>query len=141
MLESEFFPEYNGKSVTELGQEMAKVAEEVDKADDILKKLKARYEHLRVHRIPAALEEAGLKNMKLASGRGITVTDQWHVSCNKENQPQLFAWLSSVGAGDLIIQTVAAQSLKAFVKDRAAHMLDYPSEIIKVTVIPTAKFF
>lgn len=135
------YPEYDGLGAVALGQEMEKVKAEIDAEDEILGAMKARYEHLTAFRIPRAIEAEGLKNFRLASGRGVTVEARLFVSVPAENKEALYAFLRDSGNGGMITETINANTLKSAVRKALADGEDFPFEILKLTTVPTAKFF
>lgn len=138
---SSYYPEYDGLSAVELGQAMEGLNAEIEEAEEHIKQLKARYKELTTYRIPKALEAEGLKNFRLASGRGITTAEQYYVSVRAEDKPEFLQYLRDHGQGSLIKEDVNAQTLKAYIKGCVKDGLEYPASIVNVTVMPVAQFF
>lgn len=136
-----FYPEYDNLRVEELGAEFERLDAESTRMEEAHKAVKARIEHLRVHRIPKALEAAGLKNMRLASGRGVTTENKMFVSSRAEQKPALIEWLRNSGNDGLVQEVVNPQTLKVFVKGCLEDGKEFPADLIQVTVQPQAKFF
>lgn len=136
-----FYPEYDSLRIEELGAELERLDAESERMEEAHKAVKARIEHLKVHRIPKALEEAKLKNIRLASGRGVTVENRMFVSSRAEQKPALIEWLRNSGNGGLVQEVVNPQTLKAFVKGCLDDGKEFPADLVQVTVQPQAKFF
>ena len=135
------FPELEGLPVVKLGELMEELDAEINAKEEVLKAIKAKFEHVRVILIPKKLEEEGLKNFRLASGRGITTSTDLYVSVLADDKPSFLQWLRDAGQGGIIKEDVAPQTLKAFIKDRINNAEDYPGELVKVTPVTKAKFF
>lgn len=139
--EKVFYPEYDGWPVVDLGAELERLDEESTRIEEAHKAVKAKIEHLKVHRIPKAMEAAGLKNFRLASGRGVTTESRMFVSSRAEQKPALLEWLRNSGNEGLIQEVVNPQTLKSFVKVCLDDGKEFPADLIQVTVQPQAKFF
>ena len=135
------YPEYDGMTAVPLGTAMEALRAEIDVQDEILSTLKARYEHLTAFRIPRAIEAEGLKNFRLASGKGITVEARLFVSIPAENREGFYDFLRDSGNSGMITETVNANTLKSAVKKALADGEEFPFEMLKITTVPTAKFF
>lgn len=94
------------------------------------KKAKADVELL-LENATAACDRAEASLMELLTSKNATATAKYegvgsaslvkprlYANCKKENEPQLFLFLTEEGRSDLIKQTVNAQSLSGFVKEK-----------------------
>ena len=135
------YPELLGLSAVKLGERMEALDGVIHEQDEALKASKAEFEHIRIHLLPKQLEAEGIKNFRLASGRGITTTTDLYVSVNSANKPAFLEWLKDAGQGGLIKEDVNAQTLKAFIKDRIENAEEYPADLVAVTPVVKAKFF
>lgn len=92
-------------------------------------------ELLSYDQIPEAFFKAGVQPPLKVDGVGtVTVARRWAASMADKDQG--FAWLRSNGASGLIIETVSAQTLAAFAKERAFEGKDLPEEIFTVSQNP-----
>lgn len=135
------YPEYEGLPAAKLGECMEALDLEITQVEEKLKALKGRYEHIVIRKLPTALEAEGLKNFRLASGRGVTCSAQLFVSVNAGDKEAFLNWLENSGQGGIIKRDVAPQTLKAFIKERIQNAQEYPADIVKVTIVPKARFF
>lgn len=135
------YPEYENLTHEELGREMEAVRAELDAAKDKKTQLQKQYDYIVKNVMPRKMEEAGVSSFKLVSGKGIRINDDMYVSSRKDQQPDLFQWLNDNGSGDMIIETVNASSLKAFVKTCIKEGREYPSDLINVKPVQEARFY
>lgn len=131
----------DGLPVVKLGERMEELDAIIAEKEEDLKTVKAEFEFIRVTLIPKKLEEEGLKNFRLASGRGITTSTDLYVSVLADDKPTFMQWLKDSGQGGIIKEDVNPQTLKAFIKNRIENAEEYPADIVKVTPVTKAKFF
>jgi hypothetical protein len=134
------YQEFDGLTAVQLGQVMENLAGEIDEIEENLKVKKAKLEHLKVHILPENMEKEGLQNFRLASGRGITIEQRLQVSTVGEHKEAFFQWLKDSGNGALVTENVNANTLKSFIKGCLERAEEYPTEMVRVHVTPTAKF-
>ena len=135
------YPELETLPVVKLGERMEELDGSITEKEEILKVIKAELEFIKTVLIPKKLEEEGLKNFRLASGRGITTSTDLYVSVLADDKPTFMQWLRDSGQGGIIKEDVNPQTLKAFIKNRIENAEDYPADIVKVTPVTKAKFF
>jgi hypothetical protein len=82
------------------------------------KQLCGLFERLNKQVLPAMMEKEGIDKLQIPEvARSFYPLDKYSAAIG-ENKDATFKWLRSVGAGDLIIETVHAQTLAAFLKDK-----------------------
>jgi hypothetical protein len=135
------FPELENLPCVKLGERMEVLDAKIKDAEEVVSGLKKEFEHIRVILLPKRLEAEGLKNFRLASGRGITTTPEMFVSVLAGDKPAFIQWLKDSGQAGIVKEDVNPQTLKAFVKERIENAEEYPADIVKVTIIPKARFF
>lgn len=86
--------------------------------------------------VPEAFESEDVKTINVA-GHRITVSERVLASIVKEDRTGAFSWLKQNGLGDLIFETVNAQTLSSAVKDRLEQGLTVDDAVIKVHYQPT----
>ena len=111
--------------------EMKDLQDKIDILDDKMKLLRSRYDQLRLFDIPNSMaEQDDMRSVSGAFGR-VTLTSDLHVKV--ENKFELHKWLEEGGNGSLIVPTVNAQTLKAFVKEQIIAGTILPDTILKVS--------
>ena len=75
---------------------------EVDEAEAKLKELKEHARRVREESLPGAMEQLGLKELRLASGERIEIKQDVYASIPKDGQGAAFEWLEGNGFGGLI---------------------------------------
>lgn len=141
-------PEFDGLSLVQLALEMNKARLELDAAKEAKSKAQKKYDYLRMAAVPKAMgwDDGGedkdrLEKFRPEGGRGITIYDQFFVSVLAENRLNLQTWLRENNAGSLVVETVNSSTLKAFVTDCVKNGKAYPADLIKLAIVPTAKFY
>lgn len=144
MSETTLYPEYDGLSLIEAGKIMFKVRQELDAATDVKSALEKRYEYICSRIIPPLMEDQELSNFRLwdeFGNKGIRVQDELFASSPAENFDALRAWLTENNEDGIIKETIHSGTLKSWVRERIKKGLEYPASLIKVTVLPKARFF
>lgn len=103
--------------LVDLIMEMKKLQEDLDAIKEAEKTVRERYDALRLYEIPAAMaEQNDVRSITGEFGRVTLTTDMGvKVLGSKED---LHRYLEETGNGSLIVPTVNAQTLKAFVKEQ-----------------------
>ena len=105
--------------------EMKILQENIDILDDRMKVLRGKYDQLRLFDIPNTMAETNdMRSINGDWGR-CTLTSDMHVKV--EDKQGLHRWLEESGNGSLIVPTVNAQTLKAFVKEQIVNGNELPS--------------
>lgn len=119
--------------------EMRALQDQMDVLDDQLKALRRDYDHLRLIEIPNIMSEQNdVRSITGVFGR-CTLTSDLHVSA-----PDKFAlheWLKDTGNSALIVPTVNAQTLKAFVKEQMIAGTTLPENILKISPFSRAVLY
>ena len=125
----------NDKSVgpAELAPAFFDIKEKEDLLDATHKRFYRSYDRLNKHIFPTRLEDSGLDMVRvpdLARSFGI----RRMMSASLLDKEKGFEWLRSVGAGDMIQQTVNAGTLAAYVRNLILEEgVEPPAEIVKVS--------
>lgn len=135
------YNKYDGMTLVQLGEAMVEVGQRLEAAKEIKTSLEKEYEFIRTVKIPPALDESGMKNFRLDSGKGIRVQDEVFVSLKAENFPDMKVWLQEVGDDAIIKETINPSTLKAYVTGKIKDGKEYPASLVNVTIIPKARFF
>lgn len=102
----------------ELADKLRALRDERDEADQHLKDLKAEIERVEA-RLSELMVDSETQNFTRA-GTMFCLTTKTHASTVAGRKEQLFAALRDAGFGDMIYETVNANSLSAFVKEQIA---------------------
>lgn len=86
------------------------------------------YDKLRLFDIPDAMAEEGTSSIKNGKFGRCTITGDLSVSV--KDKVKLHKWLEEGGNGALIVPTVNAQTLKAFIKEQMRETGEVPAEDI-----------
>lgn len=126
-------------NLVELILRMKDLQDEIEHFDTIIKDLRARYDQLRLFDIPNAMAEAGDTRSITGDFGRCTLTADLHVKT--PDKFALHAWLNESGNGSLIVPTVNAQTLKAFVKEQLVNGTPPPETIIQVSPFSRAVLY
>jgi len=129
---------YKDHSTMELIRAMAKIREQKDALDEELKGTSREYEYLSKVRIPEAFDNDGIKNMNVEGLGRISLRPDIYASVKAGTKQAAYTWLSDIGSGDLIQDTVNPSTLKAFLKGRIKSGEDIPEEYFNVTAYQQA---
>lgn len=116
--------------LVKLIEEMKELGDAIDELNEAKKGLQSRYDQLRLFDIPAAMAEAGdMRSTTGAFGRCTLQTDLGVKVLGSKQE--LHQWLIDGGNGALIVPTVNAQTLKAFVKEQMINGETIPETLIE----------
>lgn len=135
------YAKYDGMTLVELGRAMDEVRKLLDAAKEEATRLEKCYDFIRTVKIPPLMEEQGLANFRLESGRGIRVQDELFVSLRGENFEKMKHWLQERGDASIIKETINPSTLKAYIKGKIEGMQEYPADLVNVNIVPKARFF
>lgn len=102
---SESIEDLNANSlslVAELASELSKLNADIAIAEMDLANLNAKRRAIEESRLPEAMNDLGLSQIKLESGESITVKPEFHASIPVAKRPQAYAWLRDHGFADLL---------------------------------------
>lgn len=110
---------------------MKQLKAELDEIDEYRKALQAEYDKCRLHEIPNMMaENDDLRSITGEFGRCTLTSD---LSVKVKDKIELHKWLEDSGNGSLIVPTVNAQTLKAFVKEQLQRGEQLPEEILAIS--------
>ena len=136
------YPEYENLELDQAVEVFAELNKELDEITEKKAALQNRYDFLRRVVLPKLMEDKDITSAKFSSiGRGIRIQDEFFVSTNEENREALHQGLVDHGESGLIRETVAPSTLKAFVSRAMKEGREYPADHIKVSIVPTARFY
>ena len=125
-------------ALTDMIDQMKELADEINERDQVVKELRGRYDKLRLFDIPNQMAEEEITSIKGYFGR-CTLTSDLHVSV--KNKQGLHDYLNESGNESLIVPTVNAQTLKAFVKEQLVAGELLPEDLIKVSPFSRAVLY
>lgn len=103
---------------------------------DALKQEKTRiqkdYDYLRHNKIPNTMEEEGIENITIEGIGRVTLTSDINASIPAASRVAAYEWLQENGFGDLVIGTVNASTLKAFIKGQLKAGNSVPEKLFSV---------
>lgn len=110
---------------------MKELRELIDDLEDQAKALRVEFDQLRLHDIPNLMAENG--DMRSLTGDFGRCTLTGDLTVKVKDKLELHRWLEESGNGSLIVPTVNAQTLKAFVKEQMQGGEHLPEEIITIS--------
>lgn len=109
---------------------MKQLDEMLDEMTELRKPIQAEYDKLRLFDIPDAMAEQGTTSIKNERFGRCTIAGD--LSVGVQDKTKLHEWLNENGNGSLIVPTVNAQTLKAFVKEQLLNGEDIPEDVVVV---------
>jgi hypothetical protein len=97
-------------------------------------KIQSHIEQLSQESIPTMFLNQRVKNTTVEGVGRVTINHRWTASLLEKDQG--FAWLRANNAEGIIIETVNAQTLGAFAKDRAEAKQPLPNDVFKISTTP-----
>lgn len=123
-------------SVVNLAQEMKRLKAEIDELGDRKTQLQKEYDQIRFSKLPDAMDEDGIDQIRIEGVGTVYLTDDINVSVTDKDN--FYNWLGSEGFGDLIKPYIFPQSVKAFVKEQLAEGNELPEGFVKVSAFTRA---
>ena len=119
--QEEINPEDQKVKLEEVGQLCEEAEKQQDYVNELSQKLKdeqAKLRDLLEIKIPELLESAGMKELKLTSGKKISIVDELSFNIPEAKRPTCMNWLRENGFDSIIKNVVTAQFVKG--EDQAA---------------------
>jgi hypothetical protein len=138
---NESYKKYDNMTLAELGRAMEEVRATLDEVTECKSALEKEYDFIRSVKIPPAMEASGFTSFRLDSGKGIRVQDEVFVSVPAADFDDFKNWLIEAGEAGIIKETVHPSTLKSFITKRIKDGKEYPAEVVKVTIVPKARFY
>lgn len=120
--------------LVQLGERMDQLRAELNDAKQLEKTIRTEYDRLRKEVVPELMHAVGLVaangkgSFTLSSGKKVYLQADMLVNIKKIDQERFYDWLREQGHGDLVVETVHWQTLRAFAKEQLAEASDEPDE-------------
>ena len=111
------------KGVAELAMLQLRLEDDIDRAEEGVKRLKSRLRNVQESLLPAAMTEAGVSTVTLANGALVKVAPFYSAHISEERSARAFAWLREHGFSDIIKDQLTAD-IKAGQDNMAGHIED-----------------
>ena len=92
----------NIQSLADQVERLEGVASDIETAENNLKELKKKRDHISGEVIPTMMSEMGLAELKLHDGSHLKVSTTYRATITEANKEAAFNWLRSNGLGDII---------------------------------------
>jgi len=92
--------------VAVLAEQQLGLESKITKLTDELKKLEEEHNLISTNKLPAALDEYGLSEVKLKSGQKIKIKKVYGATIAAKNKERAFKWLREKGFGDFIKRAI-----------------------------------
>ena len=92
----------NIQSLADQVERLEGVASDIDAAEEKLKELKKKRDHISGEVIPTMMAEMGLAELKLHDGSHLKVSTSYRATITEANKESAFNWLRENGLGDII---------------------------------------
>lgn len=131
--------QHKGKTLKDLVLAMQKAQFRKVAIEADLKNANAEFDVLRFELVPEKMDEDGVERVSYDGVGRVSLTPDLRVNTPAGAKPNLFKWFKSHKLSDLIVPTVNASTLKAWVKQRMKEGKELPpSEMLNVTPITRA---
>lgn len=136
--EKEFYPKYNGFKLDELAAAQVEIKSKIEGLKSQQSVLQKEFDHLRLHRIPAMMDEMGIDSVNLTGIGRLSTQGALQASIIKDMRDEAYEWLENNGHGDLIKGTVNSSSLKALIKEQIKAGEQFPEELFNIHLFTMA---
>jgi len=119
--------------VLELAHRMAECTQVYDYMSAMKTMAGTELDMLRLQLIPAAMETAGIENVRIEDLGRLGLAGDMYVSVKAGCNDKFLAWLNKHKLGDLAKPTVNSSTLKAFVKARKLAGKPLPDDLLNIT--------
>ena len=92
----------NIQSLADQVESLEKVVSTIEAAEENIKLLKKKRDHISGEVIPTMMSEMGLAELKLHDGSHLKVSTSYRATITEANKEAAFNWLRSNGLGDII---------------------------------------
>jgi len=97
------------KDVSFWAQEQLRIQDEIVVAEEALADLKLEFKDISQQKLPDAMRECNLAEIKLSDGSKVSVQQFYSARIGKEREEEAFAWLKQNGHEDIIKNVVSVQ--------------------------------
>lgn len=132
-LTQEEMDHYQSLELMDAIKEMKVIKGQLEEAKRYKSELEAKHDFLRINVIPEKMDEQDVSNMTVDNVGRVSLTGDVRASILAADREKAYEWFEENGFGDLVKQSVASSTLKAFVKEQLKKGGDIPEELIKVT--------
>ena len=95
------------KALSEKSNQLQKLDDAIQEAEQTLGQLKAEYRELSEVDIPSMLSELGLSEITLKDGNKISTSTYYSARISEDKRDEAFQWLNNNGFGDIVKNTVS----------------------------------
>ena len=132
-----FRDQYKDVLLIDCCRALAEVKRKKEELDEQLKAVNAEFDVLRIDVIPQKMEDEGVSSPFNVKGVG-SVRITADLRTRTTNEAEFFKWLRDNKMGDLIKETIAPSTLKAWAKNRIVSGKVYPEELLKIETFSRA---
>ena len=125
--------EFDGLTVKQLASAYKRIQTQLKAADDKKKALQKKFDYLRNHALPTAMESTGATSTKLKGIGRVGLYPEMYASVVKGQKESAHDWLRENDAGDLIQDSVNSSTLKAYIKEQVPKGAIFPNDIFAIT--------
>jgi hypothetical protein len=119
-------------------RQMSSLREVKDQIEEDLKAVNKQYDYLRFVHIPKCMEDEGIENMRITGIGMCYLSPVVRARINPERKTDAYEWLEDNGHGDIVTETVNAQTLSSVVKQLLAKNETVPADLITVDALTQA---
>jgi len=127
------FTHYDQMTLNQLINAMATLQKAKEDAEDVLKRINAEFDFLRITKVPTKMEDDGVDKITISGVGRVSLTADMHVSIKADMKEKFYEWLRDNGRTDLISETVNASTLKAAVKGMYKAGEEVPEDLLNVS--------
>lgn len=124
---------YDSKKTVDLIQIMGEYKRRKEEVEEKLKQVNQHYDFLRYILVPQRFDDEGIQNMKVDGVGRVALSSGLYASIKPDQKGAAYEYLTDTGHGDIITNTINAQTLAATIKAMIQKGEEVPEELFTVT--------
>ena len=132
------YDKYDEMAIAELAAAQRDLRDQIDDLAARKTALQKEFDFVRQNKLPAAMEAAGIENVKIAGVGRVSIQEVFSCSVKAAHKYDMQQWLKDNDFEDMIVATVNSSTLKAFVKEQMGLGNEVPTEYLNLSLFPQA---
>ena len=125
--------DYENMTMPQLAKELAVAKWELEQITARKVEQQKLVDHLSMRVIPDKMMEQGVTNITVAGVGRLQTRSDIRCSVKMGNRDNLHEWMRNNGMEEMLQETIAPSTLKAWVRECIAEGLEYPEELLEIT--------
>lgn len=124
--------------LSDLAKELYDLKEQKEDLEQQLKETNKQIKNLAEHQIPEMMENMDIDKFSVPGVGTVYTQAEVYANVKKDDRDRFYEWCRNAGHGEVVVDYVHPQTLKAFIKERLENGETFP-EFINVSVLEIAR--